>query len=166
MSSVLLLLWTTAILSSLYDCTNDGPWACEEEGCPEPYMGCDALAKIGCAAKFSDIWATAPSGTAGARIMERCPQACGRCGLAAPLACNMAQVDATDLDAEGLAQLLLDAEAPVVIRGAMPGWQTSSYPQLLAAHAETPVEVITSGGTCMRRSRHAYRLEYTHALLL
>ena len=67
---------------------------------------------------------------------------------------------------EGLAQLLLDAEAPVVIRGAMPGWQTGSYPQLLAAHAETPVEVITSGGTCMRRSRHAYRLEYTHALLL
>ena len=60
-----------ATAGGLFDCTDDGPWPCAEEGCPEPSMSCASLAALGvCGRSFSDIFEAAPPGTEAATVAE------------------------------------------------------------------------------------------------
>lgn len=151
-----LLLLAVAVISitsgtQLVNCLDAGPWACEEDGCPSPMLGCAQLAEMGlCLQTFAAIWEHgAPQGTETATVHERCPSACGRCGWPAPGACNMQRVDALKLTPSELAAVLLKSESPVVVEGAMEGWLRdveSNYRGLLAEHARLPLNVITAGG--------------------
>eukprot|EP00966_Prymnesium_polylepis_P055180 1275993-Prymnesium_polylepis.1 len=103
--TMLLTLPSVATAAALLGCADGGPWACTVEGCPTPQVDCAALADLGfCATRFEEIWDPAPPGTAAAVVRERCPHACGRCGVTAPSACNMLtfDVDAVDDDEAAL----------------------------------------------------------------
>ena len=134
----------------LFECEDAGPWPCIEDGCPKLELSCSDLEQLGaCAAGFLDMWGVAPNGTAAAVIHERCPRACGRCGLQAPNLCNMRRVDASTLSAEALADMLMQSESPLLIVGAMESWSEAgcwSFPEVLRAHAAVDVKVIEEGG--------------------
>lgn len=59
-------------------CEDGGPWACAEEGCPAPTIGCADL-KDDCTTKFSEVFATPPEGLGEAQVWKHCPKSCDRC---------------------------------------------------------------------------------------
>ena len=122
---MLLHMLTVPLTSaSLVDCTDAGPWPCDEEGCPEPLIGCAHLHADGlCAHTFADVFDEPPAGKAETIIHSACPATCGHCGVPVPETCNMVQLDAATLSAEELAQALVDSEAPVIVENAMQGWR-------------------------------------------
>ena len=62
-------------------CMDDGPWRCDEEGCPAGMVDCELLSKV-CDAHFSDLWVESPPrGLQQSRIYDACPVSCGLCGL-------------------------------------------------------------------------------------
>jgi len=62
-------------------CVDRGPWECNEDNCPSPKLGCADLVSLGvCSLRFEDVWEHGPpEGTAGRRIADECPRACGKC---------------------------------------------------------------------------------------
>jgi hypothetical protein len=146
--------------ASLLDCLDDGPWPCSIDGCPEPQLGCAHLASLGfCSSSFADVWEPPPAGLGSAPVHTLCPRACGRCGAAAPSACNIASLDAAALEPGALEDVLGRADAPLLIRGATGGWPDFTYRRLLAYHAGTTVRVVLEGGT--RRGEAARETELT-----
>jgi len=142
----LLVAATTGAL--LLDCNDQGPWPCTVEGCPDPLISCTLLSELAfCSSPFAEIWAPPPSGTADALIHERCPRACGRCGVDSTPECNMPTLDANKLGPAALAEALGRADAPVVIRGTTASWPEYTYARLLAQQAEVKVTVVLEGGT-------------------
>jgi len=138
--------------ASLVECTDGGPWNCDEDGCPAPHVSCERLSSDGlCTLAFRDIFDVPPPDVADATVREACPQACGRCGLPPPGQCNMDKLDATALSSAELAEALVSSEAPILVEGAMAAWRETNegcwvYPRLVAAHGTLPIKVITEGG--------------------
>ena len=68
------------VMSGLTNCSNAGPWACTEAGCPAESLGCAQLAELGlCEHEFGEIWeASPPAGLARQQVLTHCPRACGR----------------------------------------------------------------------------------------
>lgn len=139
---------TQAPSHHLLDCVDEkAPWPCTEDGCPEPLVGCESLARQqACGLRFDEMWETPPENTDGLAIFNVCPRACSRCGVIAPTACNMRVVAANELSEGTLAQALLEADAPIVIRSGG-GVPVKAYESLLEEHTDVPVEVIVEGGT-------------------
>ena len=62
-------------------CIDHGPWACEEDNCPSPTLGCAELANLQvCGHRFEEVWEKAPPGMEGKVISDMCARACGQCG--------------------------------------------------------------------------------------
>ena len=59
-------------------CKDEGPWLCEEEGCPARSVTCGMLG-VACRASFSDIWRKPPSGMGQMKVSQACPFACKAC---------------------------------------------------------------------------------------
>ena len=147
------LLSSVHAAESLVNCTDGGPWPCTEDGCPAPRLTCDILSRDGlCTFAFSQFFDQPPPEMAQTTVREVCPRACGRCGHAAPDACNMDRLDAQSLGAEALAQALVDATSPVVVAGAMESWRERGsstcweYGNLASKHGGLTVKVILEGG--------------------
>ena len=152
-SAMLPLLCSSLGLSagSLMECTDGGPWACSEAGCPAPELSCERLALDNlCSYAFSAFFDTPPEGMSSVVVRDSCPRACGRCGLLSPDRCNMERVDARVLRGRALADALVNAATPVVVEGAMEAWRDGSscwrYPKLFSAHGALPIKVIVDGG--------------------
>ena len=61
-------------------CADEGPWACAEDGCPEPQVSCALLAREDmCDLTFAEVWDNPPPGLHRERIFARCPKACRAC---------------------------------------------------------------------------------------
>ncbi|KAL3924767.1 MAG: hypothetical protein SGPRY_003821 [Prymnesium sp.] len=65
-------------------CTDRGPFACAEEGCPRAELSCYYLAKHmdACTSRLSDLWSQPPSGLQTAFMLpvaSLCPASCGTC---------------------------------------------------------------------------------------
>jgi hypothetical protein len=133
-----------AARSWLFECSDAGPWACEEEGCPASSLDCSMLASLGvCPTAFGHVWQQPPQGLANVLVQERCPLACSRCGTPVPEACNMAVIDARELSEDALVSVLLGSDVPVVVRS----WQdSSSFGHILDEHGDVPIDVILEGG--------------------
>ena len=143
----MLTLYFGVTLANLLDCADDGPWPCNEEGCPSPSMSCEELATFACATGFKDVWDQPPGDTAAYKIHERCPRACGRCNVPAPDVCNIALLDATELGEQQLAEALVASKAPVMVKGAMADWEPGKYSGILDEYHNLPVQVVVEGGT-------------------
>lgn len=59
-------------------CVDNGPWPCEEAGCPSPSISCERL-KHNCHSRFADVWRTPPAGFEHANVIDQCPLSCGKC---------------------------------------------------------------------------------------
>jgi hypothetical protein len=118
------LVVNLAAAASLLSCSDGGPWACEEDGCPSPLVGCATLAADGlCTSRFSEIFEKLPPGADGTiPVQSACPHVCGRCDVSAPDECNIPRMDARTLTAEALASALVESETPVIVDGAMEEW--------------------------------------------
>ena len=68
------------VSSGLTNCTDGGPWACSEAGCPAASLDCAQLAALGlCEHEFGEVWESAPpAGLQRQQILSRCPRACSR----------------------------------------------------------------------------------------
>ena len=61
-------------------CLDQGPWPCDEDGCPAPQIDCPDL-ESHCDDTFDDVWSTPPASVAGESIAAFCPDTCGRCSV-------------------------------------------------------------------------------------
>jgi hypothetical protein len=60
-----------AARSWLFECSDAGPWACEEEGCPASSLDCSMLASLGvCPTAFGHVWQQPPQGLAAVLVQE------------------------------------------------------------------------------------------------
>ena len=59
-------------------CADQGPWPCDEAGCPEPTISCERLRK-NCDSMFDEVWTTPPAGLGGQIVSTFCPATCGKC---------------------------------------------------------------------------------------
>lgn len=58
----------------------------------------------------------------------------------------MDRLDANALGPDALAHALMQAEAPVVVKGATDAWQRATYGRLLSEHGELMIKVVLEGG--------------------
>jgi hypothetical protein len=80
-------------------------------------------------------------------VHERCPRACGRCGVSPPADCNMETVSAASLEEEALAAKLLSARSPVIVRlGAEADRQQQQLAPSLLQESAIAVHAVASGG--------------------
>ena len=61
-------------------CLDQGPWPCDEDGCPAPQIDCPDLEGY-CDTTFDEVWSTPPASVAGEPIAAYCPDTCGRCSV-------------------------------------------------------------------------------------
>ena len=61
-------------------CADNGPWPCQEDGCPGPLVHCHHLTTL-CDSTFDEVWSTLPDDVVpGQRIAEQCIATCTGCG--------------------------------------------------------------------------------------
>jgi len=136
-----------AFVATAAACTDGGPWACIEDGCPSPSLDCAALAGLGaCTLTFGSVWSTPPDGLAAVDIAERCAGACGRC---APFDCNIDELDASGLDEAGYAAALLAARSPLMIRSGTSAGKLSITDDIFTTHADVELKVQISIRLCV-----------------
>ena len=141
------VLLAPIVSQQLFECSDAGPWECTIEGCPAPEVTCSILAEHGfCTTSFRDIWEPPPPGTATAIIHDRCPRACGRCGVEAPDECNFEQLVADTLTEDALAAAIQRAAAPLIIRWREPSAVPRHFERLLGESGTLPVSVVVEGG--------------------
>ena len=63
---------------ALPKCEDQGPWPCEEAGCPSANVSCALLAVEGaCSLRFGEIWNRMPAGISEFQLVQAsCPAAC------------------------------------------------------------------------------------------
>ena len=73
----MILLGATPALA-VDECEDEGPWPCEEAGCPARLISCAKLVK-NCKSRFDQVWTRPPSGLAAHLVSDHCPATCGKC---------------------------------------------------------------------------------------